>query len=314
MYETRSKSKLRQFENNSINRKYSKDSFDRFGDDLCQLLLSYLSIEEKIRFECVSKQWRELVFNKQQKLKLCVYNFVINKIYFSDEFVERLVYKSSPNYKIKETLFESLLKKFKFIKEIEILGIIKIDNKILQIISSNCNNLEKIVFEGNTFSKVTKKQIKAFGQKYGKKLKFINFSLTKSQFKNKFEALFEFTPNIERFCYENLSVITSKPNKFYSKLKKIKICANYFENYVEDYSKSFREVFKNFVDNYCKQIEKIDFDIRLMNNLENNSLTLLSRFESLQKLHLYIEDNNLKISLDKGLVTIGKNCKKMKDF
>jgi hypothetical protein len=65
MYETRSKSKLRQFENELINRMYSKDSFDRFGDDLCQLLLSYLSIEEKISFECVSKQWKELVFDKQ---------------------------------------------------------------------------------------------------------------------------------------------------------------------------------------------------------------------------------------------------------
>ncbi len=27
-----------------INGKYSKDSFDRFGDDLCELLLSFLSI------------------------------------------------------------------------------------------------------------------------------------------------------------------------------------------------------------------------------------------------------------------------------
>ncbi len=35
---------------------------------LCQLLLSYLSISHKIRFECVSKQSKELVFNKQQKL------------------------------------------------------------------------------------------------------------------------------------------------------------------------------------------------------------------------------------------------------
>ncbi len=47
---------------------FNSNSFKRFGDDLCELLLSYLSISDKIRFECVSKQWQRLVFNKQQKL------------------------------------------------------------------------------------------------------------------------------------------------------------------------------------------------------------------------------------------------------
>jgi len=44
---------------------YSKDSFDRFGDDLMEVLLSYLSIEQKIKFECLSKQCQRVVFNKQ---------------------------------------------------------------------------------------------------------------------------------------------------------------------------------------------------------------------------------------------------------
>jgi hypothetical protein len=35
---------------------YSKDSFDRFSDDLCRLLLSYLPFEEHFRRECLSKQ------------------------------------------------------------------------------------------------------------------------------------------------------------------------------------------------------------------------------------------------------------------
>jgi hypothetical protein len=47
---------------------YPKNSFERFGDDLCELLLSYLSISDKIHFDCVSKQWQRLVFNKQKIL------------------------------------------------------------------------------------------------------------------------------------------------------------------------------------------------------------------------------------------------------
>jgi hypothetical protein len=44
---------------------YNCNSFDTLGDDLCEVLLSYLSICHKIRFECVFKQWRRFIFNKQ---------------------------------------------------------------------------------------------------------------------------------------------------------------------------------------------------------------------------------------------------------
>ena len=43
---------------------FDVNSFNRFGDDLCELLLSYLSFEDKIRFECVSHQFQRLIFNK----------------------------------------------------------------------------------------------------------------------------------------------------------------------------------------------------------------------------------------------------------
>ncbi|CAG2170348.1 unnamed protein product [Oppiella nova] len=43
---------------------YSKDSLDRFGDDLCEILLSYLSFEGRFRYECLSKQWQRVVYYK----------------------------------------------------------------------------------------------------------------------------------------------------------------------------------------------------------------------------------------------------------
>ncbi len=42
-----------------------KDSFNRFGDDLTELLLSYLSLKQKFSFECVCKQWKGLIYNRQ---------------------------------------------------------------------------------------------------------------------------------------------------------------------------------------------------------------------------------------------------------
>jgi hypothetical protein len=71
-------------ENNCENKTksgFNSNSFERFGDDLCELLLRYLSISDKIHFECVSKQWQRLVFNKQQKLFITIFdpecNFII---------------------------------------------------------------------------------------------------------------------------------------------------------------------------------------------------------------------------------------------
>ncbi|CAG2165056.1 unnamed protein product [Oppiella nova] len=45
-----------------------KDSLDRFGDDLCRLLLSYLPLEDRFRYECVSKQWQRLIYETQTEL------------------------------------------------------------------------------------------------------------------------------------------------------------------------------------------------------------------------------------------------------
>ncbi|CAG2107156.1 unnamed protein product [Medioppia subpectinata] len=41
---------------------YAMDSLDRFGDDLFEYLLSYLSLEDRFRLECVSKQFQRTVF------------------------------------------------------------------------------------------------------------------------------------------------------------------------------------------------------------------------------------------------------------
>jgi hypothetical protein len=42
---------------------YEKDSFDRFGDDICSLVLSYLPRKLQERFIFVSNQWKRCMFN-----------------------------------------------------------------------------------------------------------------------------------------------------------------------------------------------------------------------------------------------------------
>ena len=69
------KSKIENNINNNNNNKscnelsLRRDSFSgRFCDELSEVLLSYLSFEDKIRFECVLHQFQRLLFNKQYVL------------------------------------------------------------------------------------------------------------------------------------------------------------------------------------------------------------------------------------------------------
>ncbi len=53
---------------------YNKQSFERFSDNVCETLFSYLSISDKVKFECMPKQWQSLIFNNQK-------NIIINESY-----------------------------------------------------------------------------------------------------------------------------------------------------------------------------------------------------------------------------------------
>jgi len=43
---------------------------DRIFVDLCEVLLKCLSFEDKVKFECISKQFQKLVFNKQYIIEI----------------------------------------------------------------------------------------------------------------------------------------------------------------------------------------------------------------------------------------------------
>ena len=75
---------------------------DRFCDDLCEDILQYLSLEDKLRIECVSKQFQRTVFQRQYELYI---NVQIQRVFWSES-------ESDFNYLIQSLdLFKALLKK-----------------------------------------------------------------------------------------------------------------------------------------------------------------------------------------------------------
>ena len=49
---------------------YSKNSFDRFDDDLCEFVLSYLPSKDKFKYECVCSQWQRTIYQRVNRLAI----------------------------------------------------------------------------------------------------------------------------------------------------------------------------------------------------------------------------------------------------
>ena len=142
-----------------------KTSFDRFGDDLIELVLSYISFEDSFQYKCVSKQWKRLVFNKQNKLIISDYS----KINFIND--------SNNEFNIKT--IELILKNCQNITSIrfsygfEYESVVNIDS-VFDLIINYCNHLSEIDFNFE-IKDLSQNTIKTFGEKFGSNIKKISF-------------------------------------------------------------------------------------------------------------------------------------------
>jgi hypothetical protein len=276
---------------NNLRNGFNFDSFERFGDDLCQLLLSYLSINDKIKFESISKQWQRLVFN-QQKKKLFIQ---------SKEDYDSI--KMSETLRNNVQIFENLIKNLKFLEVIQIHN--RINDRMIYFVSKYCKNLKKIYFIGS----ILKSDLIYLGLNCGQSLKSVVFlQLSDCNHNQELFPLLSMSPNLKTFkSNTDLKPIISQ---FMPKLEEL---------YVNDVL-SFEEL-KTFSDLYFKQIKKLRIYLNFRNHSNedlNIALKELSRFQNLKSLRLEIKTfndwMNNKSQIDCSLIMIAKNCKKLKTF
>ena len=132
---------------------YRRDSFeDRFCDDLCEDILQYLPLKDKLRINCVSKQFQRTVFKREYELYIPMSSREERKIFMNNKyFGSRKVYKI---YNIEDQSlhsFKAVLKKCPNITSIELDGEnqsgvtfnLEKFNRVFQLIIENCNNLNR---------------------------------------------------------------------------------------------------------------------------------------------------------------------------
>ena len=206
-----------------------RDSFsDRFCDDLCSVIVSYLSFEDKIQFECVSHQFQRCVFVSQ---------YVIEKYIISQ--------LTLINGNIRLKAFESVLKKCKFINKIVIRSErIGCENReqVLQLITKYCKHLKSIEF---IFEYIDYKVLVDFGQKCGKTLQNIAFFPVYSEFN--YNGLLKLCPNIRSLTNIRLEDIIEDNELVVPKLVSVKTLhnitrINLFETFVQKTKNSLKSL------------------------------------------------------------------------
>ena len=168
---------INEFESNEDN--YRRDSFgDRICDDLCEFLLQFLSLEDKIRLQCVSKQFQRTVFKRHYELYIPMRGLEKRKIYLNHKYFGfRRVHNF---YDIEDRtfdLFKALLKKCPNIKSIVLDGQSNVDlnshkfNQVFQMIIESFNNLSEVI----AMHPINDSNFEEFHRKFGPKIKYLSF-------------------------------------------------------------------------------------------------------------------------------------------
>ena len=237
------KTELNEYINESKKQKRKSFSY-RICNDLSEVLLQFLPLKDKLRLECVSKQFQRTVFRKQFSITL--YSSLQSNNEMSeqtkDEVFERHYLKS----------IESLLKKCPNIQTMSIF--VKnntIFRSILPLITKYCDNLDefKVSLDDATEPELNEE----FRRLFGPKLKYISCGedLDFNLFPNLYSVTETFIEietivglNLENIKELNVDLLSQNQNLFpllqkFHKIRRLTLCLN------PDNEKSVLNAFKN---------------------------------------------------------------------
>ena len=316
---------------------YSKESMDRLGDDMTEEILQYLTLEDKIRLECVSKQWKRCVFQKQ---------FVIEIDYNRDRkgqnSLNGLFRRIDDERQSDEQRLVSVMKKCQNIRKVILRRITKSnmlsmiryfapfcvfdeavnyvrnysnDLSFLEKYDQNNQRIIKYLLNSNRYA-FDSEVLSLFGQ-YCPNIKSLDITITGEQdlqffrmFGHKIqELIFEAPTDIDKVIVNSssknmeMSFLLKKDKEFLPKLQNLRIyLSTKFVNL---------ENMNNLIDKYSRKVKSI---ILLFEYLPTEELMkcveCISRFENLKSLTLelsYIEPQ----PIDDCLSLIGQKCTKL---
>ena len=264
---------------------YLKNSMDRFGDDLTEQVLQYLTFEDKIRLECVSKQWRRLVYLKH--FNIDIEYIQLNILNYLDDNKRQSVGQH----------LESLLKKCPNIRRVDIDLDVLDKSEVLSLIGQYCPRVKSLTY----YPDYNDENVLLFFQSYGHRLEELNLFGDNEHF----EQIFRLCPNLKSVRLTDNFDHFPKDNEFLAKLEhssNIHIHSGDICNMVILSSK------------YSQTMKSIDISLNHMTADElKTCFDCISRFENLKELTLNLFTTKVEEPID-CLSLIGQKCNKLLDL
>lgn len=267
-------------------------NFD-LSDNICELIITYLTLEERFRLERTSKQFQTLI-NKCTKNLIFAYNrrhFDDNVIRFEDD-INRL---------------EIVVKKTSQIRRIDMRRV-RVNDQILDVIAANCPSLESLALY---LHNVSEECIRRFGPIMGTNLKSI--SLQSYRDFSVCHRILNFTPNLQ---YLECDEILSFDMDFEHDLPQLKALSISKSRFVD----KDVEVFQRLVDGYSNRLlESLTLDVYHYNQCFERMLTNIYRLLDLKELHIWftptvVDPTNPPNFLPQWFTTVGLQCNRLKKF
>ena len=177
---------------------------DRFGDNLTEEVLQYLTLKGKIRLECVSKQWQRCVFRKQFVLEICKryqrYNSLkrlFTRIVCSKQSDEESDGEEYSIYQLNIKRLQSVLKKCTNVEEVILYT--PVNSSVLSLIGRYCPHMKSFSYTHSNDDKAL-----SFFRMYGHKLEEL---VIIGNDKEDIEQILKFCPNVEKVSLNNNSIL-----------------------------------------------------------------------------------------------------------
>ena len=152
------------------------DSFTRIPDYLAEEILRHLSPEDKLRLECVSKQFQRTIFRAQKQL--CIAPSRSNEwSRIKNIILKRYVGETNVKHRIDETLFDMIISKFRYIEDVCIAYNIDSDNmdQLIRSLVRHCIRIKRLKVN---FYNISETVLDEFGSRFGQTLRCIQSNIT----------------------------------------------------------------------------------------------------------------------------------------
>ena len=267
------------FNRNDRQKVYAKNSMDRFGDDLTEEILQYMTFEDKIRLECVSKQWKRCVFQRQSTIEIMSFNSLNPSLILLNN-----------NKQYNKEMLESVLKKCPNITTLRLRSIVSME--VLSLIGRYCLNVKSLRYE-------TSDRNLSFFYLHGPKLEELHLIVPDDTMKD----VVKLCPNLKRLWFFSCICVTNDI-ELVPKLEQIKECQliNYKEmNKMKLFYYKVRRTQKTLVARLAElKAEEL-----------KTCIDCISRFENLEQLELHFLRLKTTEPIDDCLSLIGQKCCKL---